>query len=405
MITDDNGEFELDVPLADSITTWKLNAQAVSGAGKLGARIEDLVVFQPFFIDVNLPVAFTRNDEVSVPVVVYNYLEEPQKVKLTVREESWFELNGPAERTLTIDAGQQKAISVPIRISEAGEHILQIVAIGSDGVSDAIEKAVQIDYEGVAVENVVNGTLEGRADSAIEIPANAVDGSGKVILKVYPSRFSQLVEGLDGIFCRPNGCFEQTSSTTYPSVLALSYLRSTNQSMPEIEAKALRYIQEGYQRLLTFEVPGGGFEWFGRDPANTVLTAYGLMEFRDIDEVYPVDAELIARTERWLLSKRNRDGSWDTNRRKRPRRSSGDEAKLATTAYIAWSIFDAPNSDDAALTRNWLLKHRPEDVESTNTLALVCNALNRIAQPSDSQLWIDELLARAKTDDKEFVWW
>ena len=78
--------------MADSITTWKLSANAVSASGQLGAASHDLKVFQPFFIDVDLPVAFTRNDHVSVPVVVYNYLEESQKVTVSVREEDWLSL-------------------------------------------------------------------------------------------------------------------------------------------------------------------------------------------------------------------------------------------------------------------------------------------------------------------------
>ena len=40
-------------------------------------------MFQPFFVDFNLPVAVTRGDEVAVPVVVYNYLNSAQTVELT----------------------------------------------------------------------------------------------------------------------------------------------------------------------------------------------------------------------------------------------------------------------------------------------------------------------------------
>ena len=58
----------------------------------------------------------------------------------------------------------------------------------------------------------------------VTIPENAVPGSVKAFIKFHPGGFSQLVEGLDAIFRMPNGCFEQTSSTTYPNVLALDYL-------------------------------------------------------------------------------------------------------------------------------------------------------------------------------------
>ena len=41
-----------------------------------------LKVFQDFFVDIDLPIALTKNDEVSVPVTVYNYMQTPQTVKL-----------------------------------------------------------------------------------------------------------------------------------------------------------------------------------------------------------------------------------------------------------------------------------------------------------------------------------
>src|SRR5947207_685201 len=122
----------------------------------------------------------------------------------------------------------------------------------------------------------------------LTLPDEFIEGSPKAILKLYPSKFSQLVEGLDAIFRLPYGCFEQTSSTTYPNVLALDYLRRTNKSAPEVEARARQYIHLGYQRLVSFEVPGGGFDWFGHPPANRRLTAYGLMEFEDMARVHEI---------------------------------------------------------------------------------------------------------------------
>ena len=83
-------------------------------------------------------------------------------------------------------------------------------------------------------------------------------------MRLYPGPFSQVIEGMDSILRMPGGCFEQTSSSTYPNVLALDYMKRTKKLTPEVHAKAEGYIANGYQRLLTFEVPGGGFSWFGQ---------------------------------------------------------------------------------------------------------------------------------------------
>ena len=52
------------------------------------------------------------------------------------------------------------------------------------------------------------------------------------LVRIYPSAFSQVVEGLEQVFQLPHGCFEQTSSTTYPNVLALDYLQRHGEEHP-----------------------------------------------------------------------------------------------------------------------------------------------------------------------------
>ena len=56
LITDDAGRASLDLDLADSITTWRLSAGAVAADGRLGASQSAIKVFQPFFVELNLPV-------------------------------------------------------------------------------------------------------------------------------------------------------------------------------------------------------------------------------------------------------------------------------------------------------------------------------------------------------------
>src|SRR5262249_16226731 len=51
VVTDDQGRASIQVELADSITTWRLLASAVTADGQLGATQLPLRVFQPFFVD------------------------------------------------------------------------------------------------------------------------------------------------------------------------------------------------------------------------------------------------------------------------------------------------------------------------------------------------------------------
>jgi hypothetical protein len=407
LITDDQGRASLDVALADSITTWRLAASAVTADGRLGATQLPLKVFQPFFADLNLPVALTRGDEVGVPVVVYNYLDKSQGVALTLAAAPWFKLLDDAEQKLDLRPGEVREVRFRLRVLKVGHHELHVTARG-DGAADALKRGVEVVPDGRRVEQVVSGTLQQPADVRLDVLANAVEGSVQAFLKVYPSSFSQLVEGLENIFQMPNGCFEQTSSTTYPNVLALDYLRRTRQSAPAVEAKARQYIHLGYQRLVGFEVPGGGFDWFGRAPANRTLTAYGLMEFEDMARVHDVDLALIERTRRWLLSQRKADGSWDPEAHAlHDDPTHGEQSRLATTAYIAWSVFArGAATNDARPTLDYLRGHIPESITDPHVLALVCNALLALPDGVAAAPYLVRLDAlKHRSDDGKFVWW
>jgi len=428
LVTDKDGKVSLNVDLADSITDWRLTASAVTSDGRLGALENSHIrVFQPFFVQPDLPVALTRGDEVTIPIAVHNHLDKEQTVTLKLADAPWFERLDDAVKSLTLPANAVRGASFRVRVTKVGSHPLEIAAEGA-GVADAIKKVIEVVPDGRRVETITNGNLQQPVNLNLTVPANAIEGSPKAILKIYPSTFSQLVEGLDGIFQMPSGCFEQTSSTTYPNVLALDYLERTQKKSPEVEAKARQYINLGYQRLVGFEVPGGGFDWFGRPPANRTLTAYGLMEFQDMARVYDVDPQLIARTRQWLLAQRKPDGSWPSDRGMlndglASNVQKGD-ADLSTTAYIAWAVFGGqPATREADSTRAYLLRHQPESIKDPHTLALVCNALiatgaseNLTSRTNDGRAillavtpplnYLQRLEAMKKTsEDGKQVWW
>src|SRR5262249_22110994 len=111
LVTDDDGRARLGLRMADSITTWRFTASAVTATGRLGATRADVRVFQPFFVDLNLPVALTRGDEVTVPVVVSNYLKDRQSVTLTLDNAAWFDRFGDAEQKIDLNANDVKSTS------------------------------------------------------------------------------------------------------------------------------------------------------------------------------------------------------------------------------------------------------------------------------------------------------
>ncbi len=405
VITDDRGRASVTLDMADSITSWRLTAMCSSLNGLLGSTTQGIKVFQDFFIDIDLPVALTQNDEVSVPIAVYNYLPKQQKVELVLTKEPWFELQGTEKQVLQIEANQVRAIHYRLKVKQIGWHKLTVHAYGSK-MNDAIRREIEVVPDGQRFEDSINDRLEKDVTRIVTIPAAAIDGASNILVKVYPGVFSQVVEGMDSLLRMPFGCFEQTSSVTYPNVLVLGYMRSTRQSTPEVQMKAEQYINLGYQRLLSYEVPGGGFEWFGNAPANQVLTAYGLLEFSDMSKVYEVDPAVIERTQKWLVSKQAANGTWTPDKGGIAEGAINRQTdEFRTTAYILWSLASSGESGGAVskglsyLTANWAKMDDPY------ALALAANAF--LACPDGKSKCIDmcQKLAGLRQKDERGVYW
>ncbi len=204
VLTDDQGRAEIEVPMADSITTWRLSALASSQRGELGNATAGLRVFQDFFIDLDLPLYLTQNDEVALPVAVFNYLPHEQQVRLVVEEQSWFELLDEREKTMTIASNDVEAVYFRIRVLDFGLNDFQVTAWG-EAMSDAILKRVQVVPDGKAFRTASSDNLRETVQQAVWIPEAAIPGTAKVWVKLYPGIVSQIVEGLSGLLRMPFG--------------------------------------------------------------------------------------------------------------------------------------------------------------------------------------------------------
>lgn len=405
LITDDNGKASLSLDMADSITSWRLTAMGSSLNGQLGSMTQGIKVFQDFFVDIDLPVALTQNDEISIPVAVYNYLSTPQTVELVLTKEPWFELDGLEKKTLEIEANSVRGVSFRVKVKEIGWHTLTLHGYGSK-MNDAIRREIEVQPDGKRFEAAINDRLERDVTQVVNIPAEAIDNASNILVKVYPGYLSQVVEGMDSMLQMPFGCFEQTSSVTYPNILVLDYMRSTRQSTPEIQMKAEQYINVGYQRLVSYEVPGGGFEWFGNAPANQVLTAYGLLEFSDMSKVYEVDPALIERTQKWLLSKQNKDGSWTPDRGGIAEGAINRQTdEFRTSAYVLWALAESKAEESALASGLDYIRGAMAKVDDPYALALAANALLSTKGGEEAGREICRRLIEMRETSGAGAWW
>jgi hypothetical protein len=180
-------------------------------------------------------------------------------------------------------------------------------------------------------------------------------------------------------------------------------MQKTGNANPEVQMQAEKYVATGYQRLLTFEVDGGGFSLFGNPPAEVFLTAYGLMEFTDMAQVYPVDEALIARTAQWLMDQQQPDGTWLDQGYSEHWHV---ESKVPTTAYIAWALIEAGYEDTPQVGQAMAyIREHASEVEDGYGLALVANALAVYDPDGSATKAVIDRLYEMRVEEGDVVFW
>ncbi len=212
---------------------------------------------------------------------------------------------------------------------------------------------------------------------------------------LYTDVVGEVMDGISSIIRKPYGCFEQTSSSTYPNVMVLKYLRESGKSNPEIEAKALDFIKQGYKRLISFETKKGGFEWFGHTPPHETLTAFGILEFTEMKEVYPdVNEKMIMRTVDWLMSRR--DGKGGFHKSKKGYDSFASSPQDVANAYIVYALSEAGIKVDIQKEYSTAYQDALESNDSYKMALMACAAFN-LNQQEDAKQLLSKIQANIET--------
>ena len=173
IITDAQGNADISIPVADSITTWRMAMLASTASGALGTATSSLKVFQDFFVDLDLPVTLTQGDQVSLPIAVYNYSGKSGQVSLKLKREDWFSLdNDTPEKSVSAESGRVGGSQFTLTATRIGKFKLTLSAHmeGSASRDDIVVREIEVIPNGREQDLVFNGRLEGSAAHDLHFP-------------------------------------------------------------------------------------------------------------------------------------------------------------------------------------------------------------------------------------------
>lgn len=205
---DANGEAVIDVPMNDSLTSFRLVAIADDGAQRFGSGSAVVRVSQDLQMLPGLPPLAREGDRFDARFTLRNTTGKAMKLKA--------QLEGQPAQLLDLAAGAAAQVSWPVTVPSGVSKVEWTATVedtAGSGARDRV-KIVQAVQPAVPVR-VWQGTLvplEASASVPTAPPADALPGSGGVRVALQP-RLSGALPGLKRFFeTYPYTCLEQKAS-------------------------------------------------------------------------------------------------------------------------------------------------------------------------------------------------
>ena len=406
VVTDESGRAVLPATAPDSITTWNLRAVGMSAEHGLGVANAELVVFQPFFLQVDLPYSAVREEEFPVKVALYNYLDTAQEFVVELEESPDFALLSERMRKVEVPAGEVGGIEFDIRLTSLGRLPIKVTARSRESADSVIETLL-VEPEGVARETVANVILSAgdQLDFDVAAPPGAITGSSRAYVAVSGSYLAQTLEGLDNLLRMPYGCGEQNMVLFAPNIYVARYLEATGQSKPEISARSEFLMTTGYQRELTYQRDEGSFSAFGQSDSSGSLwlTAFVLKSFAQADGLIYIDEKVLQDASDWIRRHQRGDGSFEpVGFVHNQGLLGGLRGNTALTGFVTVALLEAGDRGASAAALAYLENQLDEITDSyTMSIAAYALALGDSPRASDA---VEGLLAMG-TDEGGGLYW
>ncbi len=346
LTTDKNGFATVAFWNSDDITSLKATVEGVSNNGMLGESSHTYSVQMPFSMTAKMPVVLLEGDEVKVPITLSNNTKEAMNGQLKMNLPDCLILQSEKKTNYNLAPKESRTIYPIFKV--VNNSSLRVIrqanisfAFSSRQFTDEFSQLIRFQSDGYPITKVFTGT-DTNNEFSLDVKEFR-EGSMKTQLLAHPNIAGDLLATSERMLRQPSGCFEQTSSSNYPNVLVAQYLRTHGgQEKRALIKKSEEYMKAGYKRLTGYEVKGGGFEWFGKDPAHEALTAYGLLQFTDMARVYPVNKDMVDRTVEWLLNRKDGKGGWSPGKRGL---HTWSPTPIIRNAYINWAVSAAGYGD------------------------------------------------------------
>ncbi|XP_078262106.1 CD109 antigen-like [Rhinoraja longicauda] len=417
LLTGPNSEISVQRTVPDSLTTWTASAFAISEHQglQLATVPAQLEVFKSFFLELNLPYSVTRGEQLILDISIFNYLEQTQEVQVDVELGDFFDLTSalsentaPSSKTGPVRSQEARVFYFPVTPKVLGKVPVTVKA-KTTVAFDAVTKHILVKAEGIEQSFSKAFLVAPKANEQLwteairfSFPKNVVEGSQRAHVTVIGDILGPSINGLEDLLQMPYGCGEQNMIRFAPNIYILQYLTAVNHVTEEMEAKAMSYMIQGYQRELTYQRTDGSFSAFGNSDSSgsTWLSAFVLRCFLQAEEFIYIDKAVLHNVTSWIIKHQNKTGEFlEPGRVIHTELQGGQNGPIALTAYVLTALLEDKKYKDSVLDQvsgavSYLEGKLHDGISSNYTLSLTAYALT-LAKSKFATEALNELNRRA----------
>uniref|UniRef100_A0A672NJ38 Alpha-2-macroglobulin-like protein 1 n=1 Tax=Sinocyclocheilus grahami TaxID=75366 RepID=A0A672NJ38_SINGR len=423
-----SGSTRITLKVPDSITTWETEAFCLSSRGFGLAPPVQLMVFQPFFLELSLPYSIIRGESFELKATVFNYLSKCIMVKVTPASSLDFSLkpfnepysscvcaNGRKTFKWIFSASVLGSVNVTVSAQAEQSQVRcgsEVVTVPVRGRIDVVTQSLLVLPEGVERIFTQSWLLCPKGsvlseDSSLTFPTNVIQGSTKCSVSVLGDIMGRALKNLKDLLQMPSGCGEQNLIVLAPNIYVLQYLEVTAQLTPTIRQTAIGYLQSGYQGQLNYRHSDGSYSTFGYGASNTWLTAFVMRSFGLARSFIFIDPSILQSAKDWLISKQGSDGCFmqqGTLYHNAMKGGVGDNVTM--TGYVVASLLELDVLVTDPIITNALSCLRPVvgNVGNTYATALLAYTFSLAGETSTRAQLLNALDNVAISEGNELHW-
>ncbi len=327
LVTDANGQAQVEIPLPDTLTTWRLSSKAATADSLVGQNSTDIVVTLPLLIRPVTPRFFTVGDVVELGAIVNN--NTGSAIDATVSLEASSLSGDLADKQVTVPANGRSLVRWQVTVEDGTAADLTFRVAGG-GFRDATKPSFGVGPDNVIpvyrydAEDIVgsSGVLDeaGRQVEAVLVPPNADLRRGTVNVTLSPSLAAALVDSLTVLEEEPyeTACAHAVANRLLPNAVTARALRNLDLD-PGLRSQLDALVPQQIADIVAQQLPGGGWGWCTNGEQDEYLTAYVLFTLvQAADAGYDVPEAVLADgrnlLNRWLDEPDTLNQTYEVNR-------------------------------------------------------------------------------------------